>query len=66
VPLTARELEVAALIADGLTDDSVARRLAIAPRTAQAHAENIRRKLDVRSRAQIARRVTEYRLLTRR
>jgi DNA-binding CsgD family transcriptional regulator len=40
--------------------------VAIAPRTAQAHAENIRRKLDVRSRAQIARWVTEYRLRTRR
>jgi pimeloyl-ACP methyl ester carboxylesterase/DNA-binding CsgD family transcriptional regulator len=66
LPLTARELEVAGLIADGLTDDSVARRLSIAPRTAQAHAENIRRKLDVRSRAQIARWVTEYRLRARR
>jgi len=52
--LTGRELEVAALIADGLTNQAIASRLAIAPRTAEAHVENIRRKLDVRSRAQIA------------
>jgi DNA-binding CsgD family transcriptional regulator len=52
--LTGRELEVAALIADGLTNQAIASRLAIAPRTAEAHVENIRRKLGVRSRAQIA------------
>jgi pimeloyl-ACP methyl ester carboxylesterase len=52
--LTGRELEVAALVADGLTNQAIASRLAIAPRTAEAHVENIRRKLDVRSRAQIA------------
>jgi len=60
--LTDRELEVAALIAEGLTNHSIARRLSIAPRTAEAHVENIRRKLDVRSRAQIAAWVTEHRL----
>jgi len=60
--LTGRELEVAQLIADGLTNQAIARRLAIAPRTAEAHAENIRRKLQVRSRAQIAAWVTEHRL----
>jgi hypothetical protein len=36
--------------------------LSVAPRTAEAHVENIRRKLGVRSRAQIAARVTEHRL----
>jgi pimeloyl-ACP methyl ester carboxylesterase/DNA-binding CsgD family transcriptional regulator len=60
--LTGRELEVAQLIADGLTNHAIARRLAVAPRTAEAHAENIRRKLEVRSRAQIAAWVTEHRL----
>ena len=60
--LTSRELEVAGLIAEGLTNQAIARRLAIAPRTAEAHAENIRRKLQVRSRAQIAAWVTEHRL----
>jgi pimeloyl-ACP methyl ester carboxylesterase len=60
--LTARELEVARLVADGLTSHAIATRLAVAPRTAEAHVENIRRKLEVRSRAQIAAWVTEHRL----
>jgi len=52
--LTGRELEVAELVAAGLTNQAIARRLSVAPRTAEAHVENIRRKLQVRSRAQIA------------
>ena len=52
--LTSRELEVARLVADGLTNQAIASRLSVAPRTAEAHVENIRRKLEVRSRAQIA------------
>jgi len=60
--LTGRELEVAELVAEGLTNQAIARRLSVAPRTAEAHVENIRRKLGVRSRAQIAAWVTEYRL----
>ena len=61
-PLTGRELQVAELVAQGLTNHSIARRLSVAPRTAEAHVENIRRKLQVRSRAQIAAWVTEQRL----
>jgi DNA-binding CsgD family transcriptional regulator len=64
VPLTTRELEVAGLVAEGLTNHSIALRLSIAPRTAEAHVENIRRKLQVHSRAQIARWVTEHRIRT--
>jgi DNA-binding CsgD family transcriptional regulator len=60
--LTRRELQVAALIAEGLTNQAIATRLSVAPRTAEAHVENIRRKLEVRSRAQIAAWVTEHRL----
>jgi pimeloyl-ACP methyl ester carboxylesterase/DNA-binding CsgD family transcriptional regulator len=59
--LTGREMEVAGLVADGLTNHSIAVRLSIAPRTAEAHVENIRRKLQVRSRAQIAAWITEHR-----
>jgi pimeloyl-ACP methyl ester carboxylesterase/DNA-binding CsgD family transcriptional regulator len=59
--LTGRELQVARLIADGLTNHSIAVRLSVAPRTAEAHVENIRRKLQVRSRAQIAAWITEHR-----
>ena len=53
---------MADLVAEGLTNGAIARRLSVAPRTAEAHVENIRRKLQVRSRAQIAAWVTEYRL----
>jgi DNA-binding CsgD family transcriptional regulator len=60
--LTPREIEVAMLVAQGLTNASIATRLSVAPRTAEAHVENIRRKLQVRSRAQIAAWVTEHRL----
>jgi pimeloyl-ACP methyl ester carboxylesterase/DNA-binding CsgD family transcriptional regulator len=60
--LTAREFEVAELVAEGLTNQAIASRLSVAPRTAEAHMENIRRKLQVRSRAQIAAWVTENRL----
>ena len=63
--LTGRELEVARLVADGLTNHSIAVRLSIAPRTAEAHVENIRRKLEVRSRAQIAAWITEHRQAAR-
>ena len=59
--LTGRELEVARLVAEGLTNYSIAVRLSVAPRTAEAHVENIRRKLQVHSRAQIAAWVTERR-----
>jgi pimeloyl-ACP methyl ester carboxylesterase/DNA-binding CsgD family transcriptional regulator len=60
--LTSRELEVAELIAAGLTNQAIASRLSVAPRTAESHVESIRRKLQVRSRAQIATWVTEQRL----
>jgi DNA-binding CsgD family transcriptional regulator len=60
--LTGRELQVADLIAAGLTNQAIASRLSVAPRTAETHVENIRRKLAVRSRAQIAAWVTEHRL----
>jgi pimeloyl-ACP methyl ester carboxylesterase/DNA-binding CsgD family transcriptional regulator len=60
--LTARELQVAGLVAQGLTNQAIARRLSVAPRTAETHVENIRRKLAVRSRAQIAAWATEHRL----
>ena len=59
--LTARELEVARLIADGATNAELARALVIAPKTAAAHVSHILDKLGFSSRAQIARWVTEQR-----
>ncbi|MBA2299225.1 MAG: hypothetical protein H0W22_00450, partial [Chloroflexi bacterium] len=53
-PLTAREFEVARLIAEGLTNAEVAGSLSIAPKTASAHVEHILAKLGVARRAEIA------------
>jgi DNA-binding CsgD family transcriptional regulator len=53
-PLTARELQVADLIADGLTNADIARNLGVSVRTVDAHVEHVRTKLGVRARAQIA------------
>jgi DNA-binding NarL/FixJ family response regulator len=51
--LTPREREVALLIADGLTNTELARRLYISPRTAAVHVSNILRKLGVSSRTEV-------------
>jgi non-specific serine/threonine protein kinase len=47
-------MQVAVLIADGLTNPAIATRLRMADRTADAHVEHIRNKLGLRSRSQIA------------
>jgi pimeloyl-ACP methyl ester carboxylesterase len=52
--LTARQLQVAALVAGGLTNRQIAGRLGIEERSAEGHVERIRQRLGVRSRAQIA------------
>lgn len=51
--LTRRESEIAALVAEGLTNREIAERLFISERTADGHLEHIREKLGVRNRAQI-------------
>jgi non-specific serine/threonine protein kinase len=61
-PLTRRELEIADLVADGLSNPDIAARLFISVRTAQGHVENILRKLGFNSRTRIAAWVTERRL----
>ncbi|MGF6880846.1 putative ATPase/DNA-binding NarL/FixJ family response regulator [Nocardia sp. GAS34] len=53
VELTKRERQVAALIAQGLTNKQIAAKLVIAQRTAEGHAEHILTKLGFTSRAQI-------------
>jgi DNA-binding CsgD family transcriptional regulator len=52
--LTARQLQVAALITEGLTNRQIAGRLGIEERSAEGHVERIRLRLGVTSRAQIA------------
>ena len=52
--LTAREREVAVLVADGLTNKDIAARLVVSKRTVDAHVEHILGKLGFTSRVQIA------------
>ncbi len=54
VELSRRERQVAALVGEGMTSSEIAARLKIAERTVDSHAEHIRNKLGLRSRAQIA------------
>lgn len=49
-PLTAREHEVVLLVAEGLTNADIARRLWISPGTVRRHLENVFSKLDVHTR----------------
>jgi len=52
--LTAREREVAALVAEGLTNKEIATRLFLSKRTVDAHLEHILGKLGCGSRLQVA------------
>lgn len=49
-PLSARELEVLQLMAQGKTNKEIARQLFVAPGTVKAHSASIYRKLDVANR----------------
>ncbi|QUQ66496.1 multidomain-containing protein family protein [Kutzneria sp. CA-103260] len=53
-PLSQRELDVAMLTAEGLTNREIAVRLSISERTVETHLLHIRTKLDLRTRAQVA------------
>lgn len=57
-PLSARELDVARLIAEGATNRAIAERLVIAPKTVSAHVEHILTKLGASRRTEIAAWVT--------
>jgi DNA-binding NarL/FixJ family response regulator len=52
--LTDREREVLTLVADGLTNDEIARHLYISPGTAKTHVRHLLTKLDARDRVQLA------------
>jgi ATP/maltotriose-dependent transcriptional regulator MalT len=53
-PLTAREFEVAELVAAGMTNRQIAERLVVAPKTVSAHVEHILTKLGAARRTEIA------------
>lgn len=54
--LTPREIEVLRLLSEGLTDRETAEALTLSTRTVETHVGNILRKLQVRNRAEAARR----------
>jgi DNA-binding NarL/FixJ family response regulator len=53
--LTARELEILRLVAEGLSNSEMARRLWVTEQTVKFHLSNIYRKLDVSNRTQASR-----------
>ena len=57
--LTPRQREVAALIANGLSNSEIARQLVLTPGTVANHVEGILRRLSFRSRAEVAALVAE-------
>jgi DNA-binding CsgD family transcriptional regulator len=60
--LSRRELEIAGLVAAGLTNRAIAERLFLAERTVESHLNHIMTKLDFSSRAQVASWMTQQRL----
>ncbi len=62
-PLSARELEVLALLAEGASNAEIARRLVLASGTVKAHTANIYRKLDAPNRTAAVTRARQLGLL---
>lgn len=60
--LTRRELEIATMVAAGMTNRQISQKLFIAERTAEGHVERIRNKLGFRSRTQVAAWAAEMRI----
>lgn len=63
IELTARELEVARLVAQGLTNSAIAQRLGIKERTVTSHLDHIYARLAVGSRAALTRWLADAGLL---
>jgi predicted ATPase/DNA-binding CsgD family transcriptional regulator len=58
--LSKRELEIARLVASGMTSRAIAERLFLSERTVESHLEHILTKLEFSSRTQVARWVAEH------
>jgi len=62
--LTARELEVLAVMVEGLTNPEIAERLVVSRSTAKAHVSNILSKLGVSNRAEAIALALQHKLVT--
>jgi DNA-binding NarL/FixJ family response regulator len=62
-PLSAREREVATMVAQGISNRQIARELYLSERTIEKHVSKILRKLHLSSRAEIATWATHQRLI---
>jgi DNA-binding NarL/FixJ family response regulator len=63
-PLTEREREVAALLAQGMSNREIAATLVISESTAEVHVKHILNKLGLRSRSQVAAWASQHDLRT--
>lgn len=64
VPLTRREKEILALVANGLTNQQIADQLYISPRTVDTHRTNIMQKLDIHDVVNLVRYAIEHGITT--
>ncbi len=64
--LSARQLQVAKLVAEGLSNREIAERLGIRLRTVESHLDHVYRELNISSRSALTRAIVEADLLARR
>lgn len=62
-PLTVREREVLRLLSEGASSKDIARKLGISPKTAQAHRENLKDKLSLRTTAELVRYAVRHKIV---
>jgi DNA-binding CsgD family transcriptional regulator len=63
--LTPRERQVMTLVAQGSTNKEAATVMGISPRTVETHRENVMKKLDIKSVAELTKLALEYGLTGR-
>lgn len=63
IKLSPRQLEIARLVAEGLSNAQIGKLLHISPRTVSTHLEHIYDRLDINSRVELVRQVSEAGLL---
>jgi DNA-binding NarL/FixJ family response regulator len=59
--LTAHERRVAALVARGMTNAEIGGELSVSPKTVESHLSSIYRKLELRSRTELALHIVQAR-----